>query len=93
LITTDMSERIFQKREQHLLEEAVRSLDDYIFRRKDINLYKFVVSSIEKPLIEKVLEATDGNQLQAARILGINRNTLHAKIAKLKIDVSKWKEH
>jgi two-component system nitrogen regulation response regulator GlnG len=46
---------------------------------------------IEKPLIERALERTYGNQLKAAKILGINRNTIRTKIKKLGIDPHKWK--
>ncbi|MBU0959440.1 MAG: helix-turn-helix domain-containing protein, partial [Nanoarchaeota archaeon] len=42
------------------------------------------IAVIEKPLIENILYRTEGNQLKAAKILGINRNTLHTKIKKLK---------
>ncbi|MFH1338409.1 MAG: helix-turn-helix domain-containing protein [Candidatus Omnitrophota bacterium] len=42
-------------------------------------------------MIEAALERTDGNQFKAARLLGINRNTLHAKIKKLGIEVRRWK--
>ena len=48
-------------------------------------LYKSVIKSIEKPLLEHILERTEGNQLKAARILGINRNTMRTKIKKLSI--------
>jgi two-component system nitrogen regulation response regulator GlnG len=50
-----------------------------------------VLEAIEKPLIEQTLERTEGNQLKAARILGINRNTMRAKIKKLGIDAEKFK--
>ena len=39
-----------------------------------------VVAEVEKPLLEVVLKRTGGNQLRAARILGINRNTLRKKL-------------
>jgi DNA-binding protein Fis len=54
-------------------------------------LYKTIIASLEKQLIEHMLERTEGNQLKAARFLGINRNTIRAKIKKLGIDVYKWK--
>lgn len=54
-------------------------------------LYKSVLENIERPLIEYILERTAGNQLKAAKILGINRNTMHAKIKKLGINIEKWK--
>ena len=44
------------------------------------HLYELVISGIEKPLLEMVLNETNGNQTQAANILGINRNTLRKKI-------------
>lgn len=54
-------------------------------------LYKSVVAEIERPLIEHTLEGTQGNQIKAAKILGLNRNTLRTKIRKLGINVGKWK--
>jgi two-component system nitrogen regulation response regulator GlnG len=48
-------------------------------------LYARVLLLIEKPLLEAVLERTDGNQVKAAEILGINRNTLRKKITDLSI--------
>jgi two-component system nitrogen regulation response regulator GlnG len=40
---------------------------------------------VERPLLEFILERTSGNQLRAAQILGINRNTLRKKITMLGI--------
>ncbi len=56
-------------------------------------LYRLLVEAIEKPLIENVLERTSGNQIKAAKILGLNRNTLRAKIKKLGINIGKWKNN
>ena len=44
------------------------------------HLHELVIAGIEKPLLEMVLTETNGNQTQAANILGINRNTLRKKI-------------
>ena len=66
-------------------------LDDSIYKEKQGRLYQFVLESIEKPLIERALERTYGNQLKAAKILGINRNTMRAKIKKLGINPNQWK--
>lgn len=60
---------------------------------KEQGLYKKVMSSIEKPLLEDMLSKVGGNQWKAARLLGINRNTLRAKIKKLRIDVSLFKDN
>ena len=49
-------------------------------------LYKSVLEAVERPLIELVLERTCGNQLKAAKMLGINRNTLNKKVKDLGIE-------
>ena len=52
-------------------------------------LFSRVMSEVEKPLIENVLRYVRGNQLRAAEVLGINRNTLRKKIRDLGIDAKK----
>ena len=54
-------------------------------------LYKSILAQVEKPLLESILQRTRGNQLETARILGINRNTLRTKIRKLGIGAKVWK--
>ncbi len=71
------------------LEEVVRlKLAEYFRQTGDVdpaNLYTLIMERVERPLIELTLERTRGNQLRAASILGINRNTLHKKITDLQI--------
>lgn len=74
-------------------EQAVKELEDFFLIHNEKELYKFVLEAVEKPLIESVLNRTEGNQLKAAEILGINRNTLHSKIKKLGIEVKRWKKY
>ena len=50
-------------------------------------LYDRVLKEIEKPLITLTLQATRGNQVRAAQVLGLNRNTLRKKIRDLEIPV------
>jgi Fis family transcriptional regulator, factor for inversion stimulation protein len=50
-----------------------------------VNLYNLVISEVEKPLLETVLEYTNSNQSQAAKLLGLSRNTLRKLIAKYSI--------
>ena len=78
-------------RDLAFIKDKVIELQDSLFIEKRGVLYKSVLEAIEKPLLEQTLERCEGNQLKAARILGINRNTMRAKIKKLNIDVSKWK--
>jgi len=66
-------------------------LDETTYQEKKGILYRFILDSVEKPLLEQALERTYGNQLKAAKILGINRNTMRSKIKKLGIDLNKWK--
>lgn len=44
------------------------------------DLYEFVMGEVEEPLFKAVMDYTDGNQSQAAGILGINRGTLRKKL-------------
>ena len=50
-------------------------------------LYSRILREVERPLISRVLLATRGNQIKAAELLGVNRNTLRKKIRDLDIEV------
>ncbi len=52
-------------------------------------LYERVLREVETPLIELSLAATRGNQIKAAELLGLNRNTLRKKIRELGIEVAR----
>ena len=55
---------------------------------QDGHLYEHILSLVERPLIQVVLERAGGNQLKAAKLLGINRNTFRKRMKKLGIS---WK--
>ena len=55
------------------------------------NLHPMLISAIERPLIVRALQETKGNQIQAAELLGLNRNTLRKKIHDLHIPVKRDK--
>ena len=55
-------------------------------------LYDRVLREVELPLIALTLMSTRGNQLKAADVLGINRNTLRKKIRELDIPVTRGKK-
>ena len=52
-------------------------------------LYDRVLEDIERPLIQLTLSATRGNQVRAAEILGLNRNTLRKKIQDLGVELAR----
>ena len=65
-----------------------RSLDEY-FRRLDgespSGVYDMVIGHVERAMLCSVMERANGNQTQAADMLGVNRNTLRAKLTKHKL--------
>jgi two-component system nitrogen regulation response regulator GlnG len=68
-------------------EEMVKSKLAVLLARIDgypvHDLYDKVLARVERPLFDLVLAHTGGNQLKAAEILGLNRNTLRKKLADL----------
>jgi DNA-binding protein Fis len=53
------------------------------------NLHPILISAVERPLITSALRETQGNQIQAAELLGLNRNTLRKKIVDLRIPLKR----
>jgi Fis family transcriptional regulator len=53
------------------------------------NLHPMLINAIERPLITRALQETKGNQIQAAELLGLNRNTLRKKIHDLHIPMKR----
>jgi two-component system nitrogen regulation response regulator GlnG len=53
------------------------------------DLHTTLIAAVERPLIEVVLERAGGNQVKAAEMLGINRNTLRKKITDLGIELKR----
>ena len=74
------------------IKDTVIELEKSLYDLKKGILYKSILEVIEKPILERALERADGNQLKAAKILGINRNTIRAKIKKLGINPDIYKQ-
>jgi two-component system, NtrC family, nitrogen regulation response regulator GlnG len=76
---------------QGLSEMIERHLNDHFaeFGRElpPPGLYNRVIREVEKPLLSAALAATRGNQIKAAELLGLNRNTLRTRIRDLNIRV------
>jgi len=71
--------------------KAFQELDRVLLRGKEGKIYHIMLNALDKSLIRNTLMITFGNQLKAARLLGINRNTLRAKMKKLGISLSEVK--
>jgi two-component system nitrogen regulation response regulator GlnG len=74
-------EAAVRARLERIAIEEPRALDDG-------TLYDRIISEVERPLIEAMLQRHAQNQLRAARALGINRNTLRKRLDTLGIDVA-----
>lgn len=55
------------------------------------DLHPMLLKTVERPLISHALKVTNGNQIKAALLLGMNRNTLRKKITELRIPVNREK--
>lgn len=75
--------------ERIALEEIVSQKIGHFFERlgkvEATGVYRAVMKQVEKPLISLSLKWADDNQIKAARVLGINRNTLRKKIKELSV--------
>jgi two-component system nitrogen regulation response regulator GlnG len=74
------------------LEQAVeRHLKLFMAAHKDgmpiRDLHERVITEVERPLLRLALSATRGNQIKAAALLGLNRNTLRKKLRDLELPV------
>src|SRR5512135_27 len=70
---------------ENFLEEKLADLVERMGGLERGDIYSLVLHRVEKPLITLVLRKTEGNQVRAAHLLGINRNTLRKKIKELGI--------
>lgn len=74
------------------MEKERDMIDEYFFTATSSQVYDDIINDIEKKVIIKSLELSSGNQLAAARMLGVHRNTLKNKIKKYNIDVGGFKK-
>ncbi len=72
---------------KEFLEEKLKRYLKEMTKLENCYLYDTVLSEVERSLIAIVLKETGGNQLKAAKTLGINRNTLRTKIKEYKIRI------
>jgi len=65
------------------LAETVPLLVERLSAARSRQLYRAALELLERPLLGHVLSMTGGNQLRAARLLGLNRNTLRKRCREL----------
>jgi two-component system nitrogen regulation response regulator GlnG len=65
---------------RHIMGDLISSRED-----EESTVYSRVIDQVERPLIRLALSVTAGNKVKAAQLLGMNRNTLRAKINALGI--------
>ena len=74
---------------KNLLDNIDTLLDQY-FNDLDGDqpsaIYEMVINTVEKPLLLYIMNKTEGNQSKAAKILGLNRNTLRKKLKQYNLD-------
>ena len=90
----DVSQTPGEEEEKGLSQTVEQRLSTYFLAHggSDLpapGLYQRVLKEVEQPLITLTLQATRGNQIRAAEVLGLNRNTLRKKIRDLNIPVFK----
>lgn len=94
IISLSPSQLASEDLEELALEEIVhKKLSSFLSRfdqLEPMDLYSTIIQMVERPLISLVLQKTRGNQIQAAKVLGINRNTLRKMIRTLKIKLDRF---
>jgi len=73
---TSRNKKPLRKHTEEALQQYFKSLNG----DRPGELYDLVLGEVEEPLFKAVMDYTDGNQSQAAGILGINRGTLRKKL-------------
>ena len=81
---TGNTEQALQSGTSVTLRESVeKAMDNYLAQLDGApvtDVYQLVLSEVEAPLLEKVMEYTGDNQTRASTMLGLNRGTLRKKL-------------
>jgi two-component system nitrogen regulation response regulator GlnG len=70
-----------------VITNTIPALADELLGSRPGGVYRAAVAIVERPLLAHVLASTGGNQLRAARLLGLNRNTLRKRCRELGLDL------
>ncbi|MEO1490102.1 MAG: sigma-54 dependent transcriptional regulator [Pseudomonadota bacterium] len=90
LLSEDTGARADRASSEPITFEA--AVEDWLARENPASgtVYHSALAAFEKPLLEYALGQTGGNQLRAAKLLGINRNTLRKRIADLELEPGRY---
>ena len=75
-----VSERPGTQEFERFVSAALPSVVREVAAAENGHVYRSVMARVELPLLRQALELSGGNQLKAARLLGINRNTLRKRL-------------
>ncbi|HXW69006.1 MAG TPA: helix-turn-helix domain-containing protein, partial [Dissulfurispiraceae bacterium] len=70
---------------KEFLEVKLDGMMKKMTRVENSNLYETIIAEVDKALLGLALKETGGNQVKAAKALGINRNTLNKKMKEYKL--------
>jgi Fis family transcriptional regulator len=80
LVGDSLAEKLDEHALEAIVEYKISRFLDQIGTFYPQDLYDLIMKKVEKPLLAQILRRTGGNQVHAAKILGINRNTLRKKM-------------
>ncbi|QCI23925.1 DNA-binding transcriptional regulator Fis [Buchnera aphidicola (Macrosiphoniella sanborni)] len=78
----NFQDKIIKKSLRELVKNALKYYLVNLHNRHVNNLYELLLSELEQPLLDMVMQYTRGNQTRAALMMGINRSTLRKKLKK-----------
>ncbi|QCI25033.1 DNA-binding transcriptional regulator Fis [Buchnera aphidicola (Rhopalosiphum padi)] len=79
--TKDKKDKVVKKPLRILIKKSLENYFLHLDNSKCVsNLYQLVLSELERPLLDIIMQHTRGNQTRAALIMGINRSTLRKKL-------------
>ncbi|WP_367680491.1 DNA-binding transcriptional regulator Fis [Candidatus Fukatsuia anoeciicola] len=87
---TNSQNQVTTKSLKSLRDSVQQLLKNYFsqLNGEDITqLYELVLTEVEQPLLDRIMQYTRGNQTRAAGILGINRGTLRKKLKKYSMGI------
>ncbi|QCI16259.1 DNA-binding transcriptional regulator Fis [Buchnera aphidicola] len=80
--TIDSQDKIIKTPLRQLIKKSLKNYLLHLDDKRVNNLYELVLSELEQPLLDMVMQHTRGNQTRAALMMGINRSTLRKKLKK-----------